>query len=259
MTKQGIVNKLPIRPADLDSETKKDVIEMLGALSALCLFMLIIFSIVYIFFPDIISDYPEDLHFGKTINFLLYVIMSLMKNWFSYVLIVIIGSISYFAAQYLESEYELNEELKNEISKKEIAPVKLFTSTPIADIEEVLPNEKTGKPDKNIDEDLSVKGRVASDGSYSATGNFIKYEKVMYPPSPPARTADKTIDTVEMERAAGLLRQHAEKLVPKESKTDSSEVITRMKEASGQRHPAKKSPQELRESLDRLTRERKRQ
>jgi len=149
----------------IDAVIQEDLIKILGYIASISFLLIVIFTSVYIIFPNVTNDFKGielDYPYVDIINSILMFAVGSVSNLFTYIFLVAVGISAFFGAQYMEDRLPVKSEeeehkprdnkekpaqrieiLGREVIKKKRAPESIM---------EKLPEKaKENKPEKPIE------------------------------------------------------------------------------------------------------------
>ncbi len=138
----------------IDSGIKEEFAKILGYIASCCLFLILLFSAIYTFAPQVTEDFvgiPFKVPYIKAINSLLLFSVKSINHFSTYIFLAILGIISFIGATQLEEEVHEGEEISHTEKADEEAPKSQEAKT-IEKPDEKLPplKEKTKKEKKDL-------------------------------------------------------------------------------------------------------------
>jgi hypothetical protein len=113
-----------MKNGDMPREVKEDFMVILTYLASASMFLILSFTVIYIFYPKFTEDYvyvsvnfPLAGLFNNLLNFIIHSI----NNLFTYIFLTIVGIVSYLGAEQYEEEMKAEDEynLIKEAQEKE--------------------------------------------------------------------------------------------------------------------------------------------
>lgn len=203
-----------------------EFVKILSYIASTCLFLIVVFAIIYIFIPEMATDFegiPLEFPHSDVVNRILAFVVNSIDNLFTYVFLVVVGIMSFIGAHWME--VEIVEELEG--AKEEV-------ETPDGAKLKVLKREKVLLTDKKQKEERE---KVEEPVSPEATG--VYEEKLLN-----SATADLE------ERSPQMKMARQEKVVPK-GVSMSNEKVDKTGDDDIEAREPKKAIKEIRRTIER--------
>ena len=103
----GIMTGTMTEQNNIDTTIQEDFIKILGYIASISFLLVVIFSMVYILFPESASNFQGielDIPYINEINGILTYALNSVSNIFTYIFLVVVGIVSFVGAQYLEDQ-----------------------------------------------------------------------------------------------------------------------------------------------------------